>query len=315
MKPAVSAPSMGLSAPVAGAPGQPRPTLKTWVMAIRPKTLTAALVPVAVGTGLAFGAGVGRWLPALAALLGALLIQIGTNLTNDYYDFKKGADTEERLGPVRVTQSGLISPRTVLASALGCFGLAILTGIYLVWIGGWPLVAIGLTSVLCGYAYTGGPLPLAYHGLGDIFVFVFFGLVAVTGTYYVQALTVSPAAWWAAVPVGSLGTALLVVNNLRDAHTDVKANKRTLVVRLGTGAGKAEYLVLLAASFATPFILFGLGLASAWVFLALLSVPLAVGPLKLVLKAQGAALNAALGGTARLQLVFGLLFAVGLFLS
>lgn len=284
-------------------------------MAIRPKTLTAALVPVSVGTGLAFGAGVGRWLPALAALLGALLIQIGTNLTNDYYDFKKGADTEERLGPVRVTQSGLISPRTVLASALGCFGLAILTGIYLVWIGGWPIVAIGLTSVLCGYAYTGGPLPLAYHGLGDIFVFVFFGLVAVTGTYYVQALTVSPAAWWAAVPVGALGTALLVVNNLRDAHTDVKANKRTLVVRLGTGAGKAEYLVLLAASYATPFILFGLGLASAWVLLALLSVPLAVGPLKLVLKAQGAALNAALGGTARLQLVFGLLFAVGLFLS
>ncbi|WP_044185337.1 1,4-dihydroxy-2-naphthoate polyprenyltransferase [Hyalangium minutum] len=315
MKPAVSAPSLGSPAPVAGAQGQPRPTLKTWIMAIRPKTLTAALVPVAVGTGLAFGAGVGRWLPALAALLGALLIQIGTNLTNDYYDFKKGADTEERLGPVRVTQSGLISPRTVLASAIGCFGLAILTGIYLVWIGGWPIVAIGLTSVLCGYAYTGGPLPLAYHGLGDIFVFVFFGLVAVTGTYYVQALTVSPAAWWAAVPVGALGTALLVVNNLRDAHTDVKANKRTLVVRLGTGAGKAEYLVLLAASFATPFILFGLGLASAWVFLALLSVPLAVGPLKLVLKAQGAALNAALGGTARLQLVFGLLFAVGLFLS
>ncbi|KFE70354.1 1,4-dihydroxy-2-naphthoate octaprenyltransferase [Hyalangium minutum] len=311
----MSAPSLGSPAPVAGAQGQPRPTLKTWIMAIRPKTLTAALVPVAVGTGLAFGAGVGRWLPALAALLGALLIQIGTNLTNDYYDFKKGADTEERLGPVRVTQSGLISPRTVLASAIGCFGLAILTGIYLVWIGGWPIVAIGLTSVLCGYAYTGGPLPLAYHGLGDIFVFVFFGLVAVTGTYYVQALTVSPAAWWAAVPVGALGTALLVVNNLRDAHTDVKANKRTLVVRLGTGAGKAEYLVLLAASFATPFILFGLGLASAWVFLALLSVPLAVGPLKLVLKAQGAALNAALGGTARLQLVFGLLFAVGLFLS
>ena len=315
MKPAVSAPPVGSSAPAPGAQGQPRPTLKTWVMAIRPKTLTAALVPVSVGTGLAFGAGVGRWLPAIAALVGALFIQIGTNLTNDYYDFKKGADTAERLGPVRVTQSGLISPRTVLAGALGCFALAILSGIYLVWVGGWPIVAIGLTSVLCGYAYTGGPFPLAYHGLGDVFVFVFFGLVAVTGTYYVQSLTVSQAAWWASIPVGALGTALLVVNNLRDAHTDVKANKRTLVVRLGTGAGKAEYLVLLAASFATPFILYGLGLASAWVFLALLSLPLAVGPLRLVLRAQGAALNAALGGTARLQLVFGLLFAVGLFLS
>jgi len=315
MKPAVSAPSLSPSAPVSGAQGRPRPTLKAWVLAIRPKTLTAALVPVSVGTGLAFGAGVGRWLPAIAALLGALLIQIGTNLTNDYYDFKKGADTAERLGPVRVTQSGLIAPRTVLAGALGCFGLAILIGIYLVWVGGWPIVAIGLTSVLCGYAYTGGPLPLAYHGLGDVFVFVFFGLVAVTGTYYVQALTVSPAAWWASIPVGALGTALLVVNNLRDAHTDVKAHKRTLVVRLGTGAGKAEYLVLLAASFATPFILYGLGLASAWVFLALLSLPLAVGPLRLVLRAQGVALNVALGGTARLQLVFGLLFALGLFLG
>jgi 1,4-dihydroxy-2-naphthoate polyprenyltransferase len=314
MKPAVSAPPLGPSVPVSGAQGRPRPTLKAWVLAIRPKTLTAALVPVSVGTGLALGMGVGRWLPAFAALLGALLIQIGTNLTNDYYDFKKGADTAERLGPVRVTQSGLISPRTVLAGALGCFALAILTGIYLVWVGGWPIVAIGLTSVLCGYAYTGGPLPLAYHGLGDVFVFVFFGLVAVTGTYYVQALTVSPAAWWASIPVGALGTALLVVNNLRDAHTDVKANKRTLVVRLGTGAGKAEYLVLLVASFATPFILYGLGLASVWVFLALLSLPLAVGPLRLVLGAQGAALNAALGGTARLQLVFGLLFALGLFL-
>jgi 1,4-dihydroxy-2-naphthoate octaprenyltransferase len=208
----------------------------------------------------------------------------------------------------------LISPGTVLAGAMACFGLAILSGSYLVWVGGWPIVAIGLTSVLCGYAYTGGPLPLAYHGLGDVFVFVFFGLVAVTGTYYVQALTVSPAAWWAAIPVGALGTALLVVNNLRDAATDVKAHKRTLVVRLGTGAGKVEYIALLAASFATPLVLFALHLASAWVFLAFLSAPLAVGPLKLVLRAQGAALNAALGGTARLQLVFGLLFALGLFL-
>ncbi|MBN1209401.1 MAG: 1,4-dihydroxy-2-naphthoate polyprenyltransferase [Myxococcaceae bacterium] len=314
MKPEAAAPSLNLPGAVTDSEGRSRPPLKAWLLAVRPKTLTAALVPVSVGTGLAFGAGVGRWLPALAALVGALLIQIGTNLTNDYYDFKKGADTSERLGPMRVTQSGLIAPSTVLAGALACFGLAILSGIYLVWVGGWPIVAIGLTSVLCGYAYTGGPFPLAYHGLGDVFVFVFFGLVAVTGTFYVQALTVSPAAWWAAIPVGALGTALLVVNNLRDAHTDVKAGKRTLVVRLGTGAGKAEYLLMLAASFATPVALFGLGMASAWVFLALLSAPLAVGPLRLVLKAQGAALNAALGGTARLQLVFGLLFALGLYL-
>ncbi|WP_224366518.1 1,4-dihydroxy-2-naphthoate polyprenyltransferase [Hyalangium versicolor] len=314
MKPDAASPSLSPAAPVPGGEARPRPSLKVWLMAVRPKTLTASLVPVAVGTGLAFGEQVGRWLPAIAALVGALLIQIGTNFTNDYYDFKKGADTEERLGPVRVTQSGLIAPSTVLAGAMACFGLAILSGSYLVWVGGWPIVIIGLSSVLCGYAYTGGPAPLAYHGLGDVFVFVFFGLVAVMGTYYVQALTVSSAAWLAAIPVGALGTALLVVNNLRDAKTDVKANKRTLIVRFGTGAGKAEYIVLLVASYATPFILYTFGLSSAWVFLSLLSAPLAVGPLRLVLGAEGAALNPALGGTARLQLVFGLLFALGLYL-
>jgi len=292
----------------------PRPTLKTWLMAARPKTLTAALVPVMVGTALAFGLGVGRWLPAVAALVGAMLIQIGTNLTNDYYDFKKGADTEERLGPKRVTQSGLIAPGTVLASALLCFGLAVVVGIYLVVVGGWPIVAIGLASVLAGYAYTGGPFPLAYNGLGDVFVFVFFGLVAVPGTFYVQALTVGPAAWWAAIPVGAVGTAILVVNNLRDETTDTKANKRTLVVRFGSTAGKAEYVALLVAAYATPVVMWGLGLASPWVLLALLSAPVAVPPLKLVMGAKGAELNPALGGTAKLQLVFGVLFSVGLFL-
>ncbi|WP_309891766.1 1,4-dihydroxy-2-naphthoate polyprenyltransferase [Archangium sp.] len=299
---------------IAPAVEAPRPTLKTWLMAARPKTLTAALVPVMVGTALAFGLGVGRWLPAVAALVGAMLIQIGTNLTNDYYDFKKGADTEERLGPKRVTQSGLIAPGTVLASALLCFGLAVVVGIYLVVVGGWPIVAIGLASVLAGYAYTGGPFPLAYNGLGDVFVFAFFGLVAVPGTFYVQALTVGPAAWWAAIPVGAVGTAILVVNNLRDETTDMKANKRTLVVRFGATAGKAEYVALLVAAYATPVVMWGLGLASPWVLLALLSAPVAVPPLKRVMGAKGAELNPALGGTAKLQLVFGLLFSVGLYL-
>jgi 1,4-dihydroxy-2-naphthoate polyprenyltransferase len=293
----------------------PRPTLKTWLMAARPKTLTAALVPVMVGTALAHGLDVARLLPALAALVGAMLIQVGTNLTNDYFDFKKGADTAERLGPKRVTQSGLISPETVWASALGCFGLAVLTGVYLVMVGGWPIVAIGVASVLAGYAYTGGPFPLAYLGLGDVFVFVFFGLVAVPGTFYVQALSVAPAAWWAAVPVGALGTALLVVNNLRDVSTDVKAGKGTLVVRLGPGVGKAEYSGLLLLAFATPVAMWALHLASGWVLLALVSAPLALPLLRQVWGQQGAALNPTLGGTARLQLVFGLLFSVGLWLS
>jgi 1,4-dihydroxy-2-naphthoate polyprenyltransferase len=300
------------SSPSAAAP--PPPTLKTWLMAVRPKTLTAGAVPVLTATALAYRDGVGRLLPALAALLGAVLIQIGTNFINDYYDFKKGADTEERLGPKRVTQSGLIAPGAVLAGGLTCFALATLVGIYLVAVGGWPIVAIGVTSLICGYAYTGGPYPLGYHGLGDLFVLIFFGIVAVTGTYYVQAGFVAPAAWWVSVPVGAIGTCLIVVNNQRDESTDVKAGKRTVVVRFGKGFGRAEYVLLLVASFATPFVLFAKGYASAWVFLPLLSLPLVVPPLKLMLKAEGAALNPALGGTAKLQMVFGLLFALGLFL-
>jgi 1,4-dihydroxy-2-naphthoate octaprenyltransferase len=290
----------------------PRPSFRVWVMAIRPKTLTAALVPVMVGTAVAFSQGQGRWLPALAALVGALLIQVGTNLTNDYYDFKKGADTAERLGPRRVTQSGLIAPGTVLASAMGTFAAAMLVGLYLVWVGGWPIVAIGLASLLSGYAYTGGPYPLGYNGLGDIFVFVFFGLVAVCGTYYVQAGGVSAQAWVASVTVGASGTALLVVNNLRDASTDVKAGKRTLVVRFGPTAGKAEYVALVALALAVPVGMWALGMTGAWVLLALLSAPLALTPLRRVLTDSGAALNPALGETARFQLVFGLLFALGL---
>ncbi|MHA7631560.1 1,4-dihydroxy-2-naphthoate polyprenyltransferase [Corallococcus sp. M7] len=301
-----------VSTPPDAAP--PRPTLKTWLMAVRPKTLTAGAVPVLVGTALAYSNGVGRLLPALAALVGAVLIQIGTNFINDFYDFKKGADTEERLGPKRVTQSGLIAPGTVLLGGLGCFALATLVGLYLVAVGGWPIVAIGVASLLCGYAYTGGPFPLAYLGLGDLFVLIFFGIVAVTGTYYVQAGVVSPAAWWASVPVGAIGTCLIVVNNQRDASTDVKAGKRTMAVRFGQGFGRAEYVLLLVASYVTPFVLFARGYASAWVFLPLLSLPLVVPPLKLMLKAEGAALNPALGGTAKLQMVFGLLFAVGLYL-
>jgi 1,4-dihydroxy-2-naphthoate octaprenyltransferase len=290
----------------------PSPTFGAWVMASRPKTLTAALAPVMVGTAVAFGLHVGRALPALAALVGAMLIQIGTNLTNDYYDFKKGADTAERVGPQRVTQSGLIAPATVLRAATGCFGLAVLVGVYLVAIGGWPIVVIGLASVASGDAYTGGPFPLGYNGLGDLFVFVFFGFVAVAGTFYVQALTLAPAVWPAAVSVGAIGTAILVVNNLRDVQTDAKAGKRTLAVRLGPTAARVEYVLLLALAYACPVTMSALHLASAWVLLPLLSLPVAVSPLRRVLTENGGALNPALGGTARIQLVFGVLFAAGL---
>lgn len=290
----------------------PRVALRTWIQAFRPRTLTAAVAPVAVGTALAYAHGTGRPLPALAALAGALLIQIGTNLTNDYYDFKKGADTAQRVGPVRVTQSGLIAPGTVLRAAALAFGLAVAVGVYLVAVGGWPIVVVGLLSVLAGYAYTGGPYPLGYHGLGDLFVFLFFGLVAVGGTYFVQAQTLVPAAMVASVPVGALGVAILAVNNLRDVETDTKAGKRTLVVRLGVNAGRAEYVAAVAAAFVAPVVMVAQGYASSWTLLAVAALPLTISPLRRVFSQRGALLNRALAETARLQLVYSLLFSAGL---
>jgi 1,4-dihydroxy-2-naphthoate polyprenyltransferase len=291
------------------------PSLRTWLLAARPKTLTAAVVPVVVGTGLALGEGMAVLWPALAALSGAVLIQIGTNLTNDYYDFRKGADTHERVGPTRVTQSGLIAPQTVLAAGAACFTLAVAVGISLVARGGWPFVVIGLASVLAGWAYTGGPYPLGYHGLGDLFVMVFFGLVAVSGTFYAQALQLVPVVWPAAVAVGATGTMILVVNNLRDMETDARAGKHTLVVRLGRGFGRAEYVALLLLALAMPVAMVVLGWARSPVLLALLATPLAWPPLWRVLRTTGTALNPALGSTARFQAAFGLLLALGAWLG
>ena len=283
-----------------------------WVLAARPRTLTAAVVPVVVGTAVAAAGGGMRLVPAFAALLSAICIQIGTNLANDYHDFQRGADTHERVGPRRVTQSGLIAPRTVRAAALAAFGAAALLGAYLAAVGGWPILMTGVLSILSGWLYTGGPWPLGYHGLGDVFVFVFFGLVATAGTIYVQMRSVPTAGWIAAVPIGALATAILVVNNLRDIATDAKAGKRTLAVRLGRGATRVEYLALLAVAFAAPFAL--LPFARGWVLLPLAALPLAIPPLRLVLRAEGAALNEALGATARLQLAYGALLAAGLLL-
>ncbi|MGZ6098296.1 MAG: 1,4-dihydroxy-2-naphthoate polyprenyltransferase [Myxococcaceae bacterium] len=299
---------------IAAAPAA-SPPLRTWLLAARPKTLTAAVVPVVVGTGLAMGQGMAVLWPALAALAGAMLIQIGTNHTNDYYDFRKGADTHERVGPTRVTQSGLISPSTVLAAGAACFALAMLVGVSLVLRCGWPFVAIGLASVLAGWAYTGGPYPLGYHGLGDLFVMVFFGLVAVPGTFYAQALQLVPAVWPAAVAVGATGTMILVVNNLRDADTDARAGKHTLVVRFGRSFGRAEYVTLLGVALAMPVLMVAAGWARWPVLLALLAAPLAWPPLSRVLGMTGAALNPALGTTARFQAAYGLLLAAGAWLG
>jgi 1,4-dihydroxy-2-naphthoate octaprenyltransferase len=255
-------------------------------------------------------------LPALAALTGALLIQVGTNLANDYYDFVRGGDRPDRLGPVRVTQSGLIPPETVKRGAALVFGVAVLVGAYLVAVGGWPILLVGLASLISGVAYTGGPYPLAYHGLGDLFVFVFFGLVAVAGTYYVQALELRPEVLWGGMAMGALNTAILVVNNLRDVETDAEAGKRTLAVMLGVRRTKVEYVALLFLAWAAPpvgIVFFGWGRGS---LLAWASLPLAWAPLCRVLRYTDAReLNPALGGTARLVAAYGILLAAGLALG
>lgn len=288
---------------------------KAWLLAARPATLTAAVVPVAVGTACAAAVGRARLLPALAALGGAMLIQIGTNLANDVFDFEKGADTDERLGPVRAVHSGLLSAAQVRTGMWVTFALATLCGVYLVWVAGPAVVAIGLASIASGIAYTGGPYPLGYHGLGDLFVMVFFGFVAVCGTAFVQAQAVPALAFWASLPVGALATAVLVVNNLRDRVTDARAGKRTLAVRLGRGGAYAEYLGLLALAYLVPLGLLLSGLARTPVLLPLVTLPLAVRLARQLAIEEGKVLNRRLAGTAQLLLAHGLLLAVGLALS
>ena len=282
-------------------------------MAARPRTLTAAVAPVLAGTGLAAHHGVLAWLPAAAALAGAVLIQIGTNLANDYYDFMRGGDTEERVGPTRVTQAGLIAPERVRLGMIVVLALAMAVGVYLVVVGGWPVVWIGLASVACAVLYTGGPFPLAYHGLGDVFVFVFFGLIAVAGTYFVQGLAWPADALLAGAGLGALNTAILVVNNLRDIDTDARAGKRTLAVRLGAGGTKVEFVLMLAVACAVPLVgvtRFGWPAAS---LVALLAVAGAVRPLRTVLGYEHPReLIPALGGTARVVALYGGLLALGL---
>lgn len=291
----------------------PRPsTARVWLAAARPQTLTAGAVPVLVGTALAFADGVGHAGAALAALAGAVFIQIGTNLFNDYEDFKRGADTAERLGPARATQRGWLTPRQVGVGTAVSFALAVLFGALLVERAGQPILVLGVVSVLCGLAYTGGPMPLAYHGLGDVFVMAFFGVAAVAGTYYVQALTLTPSAVLLGVAVGALATCILIVNNLRDRVTDAKAGKRTLAVRFGAGFARAEYAAMLALAYAIPVwhVLTTRG-GFGWL-LPLLTLPLAVRELIALHRKDGAALNPHLGGAARLGVAYGALLAVGL---
>jgi 1,4-dihydroxy-2-naphthoate octaprenyltransferase len=300
---------MTAQSPATIAPG----SLRAWVLAARPATLTVGLVPVVVGTAIAYAYGRMRVGPAVAALLGALLIQIGTNFANDVFDFEKGADTAERLGPTRVTQAGLLTPRQVRTGMVVAFALAVLAGIYLTAVAGWPIVAIGVVAILSGIAYTGGPYPLGYNGLGDLFVFVFFGLVAVCGTVFVEAGRVPLLAVFASLPVGALATAVLVVNNVRDHKTDVVAGKRTLVVRFGREFGVMEYVAMMALAYGVPTALAVSRRASWWVLLPLVTIPLAARLMGVLAReTDGPKLNQCLAGTAKLLLLHGLLFAAGL---
>lgn len=290
----------------------PRPWA-IWLMAARPKTLPAAAAPVFVGMGLAALRDGFSAAPALAALLGALLIQVATNLANDYYDFVRGGDTAERVGPTRVTQAGLVEPRAVKRAMLLTLAAALGVGVYLVSVAGWPIVAIGVTSLICAVAYTGGPFPLAYHGLGDLFVFVFFGLVAVAGTVFVQTLTWPAEALWAGAGVGALSTAILVVNNLRDIPTDRLAGKNTLAVRLGVQGSRAEYLLLLVVGATVPVA------GVTWfgwppsVLATLVVFTLAIRPARTVVGFRAPAeLLPALGGTARIVALYGVILAIAL---
>jgi 1,4-dihydroxy-2-naphthoate polyprenyltransferase len=285
---------------------------RAWVLASRPKTLPAAFVPVMVGSAVAATEGAFTALPAIVALLCALLIQIGTNLANDYFDFIKGADSEHRIGPMRVTQSGLIPPATVRNAMIGVFTLTFVLGLYLVSVGGWPILAIGVASLFCAVIYTAGPYPLAYVGLGDVFVFVFFGIVAVTGTYYVQALHWSMDALVASLPIGAISTAILVVNNYRDIDTDRVAKKKTMAVRIGRAASRMEFRLLLLLAYAVPVLQVMAGGRGLSLLLPLLSLPFAIRVLRIMERStDGEALNAALGGTGQLLAVYGLLYSIG----
>ncbi|MBN1402914.1 MAG: 1,4-dihydroxy-2-naphthoate polyprenyltransferase [Opitutales bacterium] len=286
--------------------------IRPWILAARPKTLPAALAPVILGSALAYADGAFRAMPAALALGFALLIQIGTNYANDYFDYVKGADTQERQGPARAVASGMLSPRTMLAGTLVCFAIAFAEGLCLLPYGGWPLAIVGLFCVLMGLAYTGGPFPLAYNGTADFFVLLFFGVVAVCMTYYVQAGAFTSDVFLLSLAPGALATNILVVNNYRDMETDRAANKRTLVVRFGRGFGAGEYLAMLAVAHLVPIALClrGRGLA---VLLPLLSLPLAFRLYGMMRRADSrAAFDKALGGTALYMIVYSLLMSVGL---
>jgi 1,4-dihydroxy-2-naphthoate octaprenyltransferase len=290
---------------------------RIWLMAARPRTLPAAIAPVLVGTAAAYEAVDDiRWGAFVAALVGSIFIQIGTNLANDYSDAKRGADTEDRLGPVRVTSAGLVAPKRVLYATWLAFGVAVAAGIYLATVAGPVILAVGAASIAAGVLYTGGPRPYGYAGMGELFVFLFFGVVAVNGSYYVQLEELDPLPFWLSISVGLLSTAILVVNNIRDIETDRRAGKRTLAVRLGRERTRTLYELCVGGA----FLVLAMGIAVSdgpWAaFLGALAAPLAWPPLQAVLtRTDGPALNVALAQTGALLGAFSLLVSLGLLLA
>lgn len=283
--------------------------LQAWFLAARPRTLPAAVAPVIVGTAVAIAERSAHLPSVIACVAVALLLQIAANFANDVFDYQHGADTAARVGPTRVTASGLIAPAAVLRATWLTLGLAAFVGLYLIWRGGWPMLILGALAIVAAVAYTGGPAPLGYLGLGDVFVFLFFGFVAVTGTAYVQTGAVTTLSALAAIPIGCLATAILVVNNVRDAETDRTAGKKTLAVRFGVRAAQSEYLFLMIVAYLVPCVLWWFGDIGGWFWLPLLSLPLAVSLVRALYHERGAALNRRLAGTARLEIVFAVLFA------
>jgi len=290
-------------------------SLQAWTLAIRPRTLPAAASGVVMGTALAWRDGYFRFDAALACLLAALLLQIGSNLANDVFDFERGTDTPDRLGPTRVTQAGMLTSLQVKLGMAVVFSLSALLGLYLAWLGGIPIILIGIAAIISAIAYTGGPFPLGYYGLGDIFVFIFFGLAAVAGTYYVQAGFVSITAWWMTIPPGLIITAILVVNNLRDIENDRKGRKHTLAVIFGESFTKIEYLLCLVFAYlALPFAAW-MGIISWFSLLAWGSLPVALRAAHTVFTQKGRPLNIALAWTGQAAFIFSLLFWVGMLLE
>jgi len=289
--------------------------LQVWWSAARPRTLPAAIAPVVVGSALAWRDGVFDAAAAGLCLGFALLVQIGTNFANDYYDFVKGADTAARVGPRRAVAAGLIAPATMKAAMWGVFAAAFVCGCGLLWWGGPWLLVIGVASIVCGIAYTGGPFPLAYHGLGDVFVFLFFGLVAVGATYFVQAGVWTGEALLAGGAVGALAANILVVNNYRDVETDAAAGKRTLVVKWGRRAARWQHAISVAVALAVP-VVFAVREANGWRMLPWLVLPMAWGQMRRLREAREAGeLIALLGDTGKLLAAYAGLLGVGVVLG